>query len=80
MNPYELYAFIYDFAPKYIGGINSFIVNDIPDTNSAYFIESSKDDIFLSKEDDIIIPWQCNSDTEVGGLYSYVFNIASKCY
>ena len=66
MNPYELYAFIYDFAPKYIGGINSFIVNDIPDTNSAYFIGSSKDDIFLSKEDDIIIPWQCNPDTEVG--------------
>lgn len=49
MNPYELYEFIYDFAPKYIGGINSFIVNDIPDTNSAYFIVSSKDDIFLSK-------------------------------
>lgn len=50
MNPYELYAFIYDFAPKYIGGINSFIVNDILDMNSAYFIGSSKDGIFYQKK------------------------------
>ena len=30
MSPYELYAFLYDFAPKYVGGIDSYIIKDLP--------------------------------------------------
>lgn len=52
MTPYELYAFIYDFAPKYIGGLDSYIVKDIPKSKSVYFIGGSKDDLFhLSHRD-----------------------------
>ena len=31
MTPYELHAFLYDFAPKYIGGIDSYIIKDLPE-------------------------------------------------
>lgn len=66
MSQYELCAFLYDFAPKYIGGIDSYIINDLPKSNSAYFIGASKDDSFLSTNSDIITPWQCNPETCVG--------------
>lgn len=41
MSQYELCAFLYDFAPKYIGGIDIYIINDLPKSNSAYFIGAS---------------------------------------
>lgn len=44
--PYELFAFLYDFAPKYIGGISSYIITNLPEPKGAYFIGGSKDDIF----------------------------------
>lgn len=68
MSPYELCAFLYDFAPKYIGGIDSYIIKDIPEPKSAYFIGSSKNDPFLSNNDDTITPWQCNPDTLAGDM------------
>lgn len=66
MSPYELCAFLYDFAPKYVGGIDSYIIKDIPVAKSAYFIGGSKDDAFLSEDEDVITPWQCNPDTMAG--------------
>ncbi|MBQ2847275.1 MAG: hypothetical protein IJC37_01085 [Clostridia bacterium] len=66
MSPYEFCAFIYDFAPKYIGGIDSYIVKDLPSAKCAYFIGGEKDDSFLTDEDNIITPWQCNPDTMAG--------------
>lgn len=66
MSPYELCAFLYDFAPKYIGGIDSYIVKNLPSAKSAYFIGGEKDDAFLTDEDNIITPWQCNPDTMAG--------------
>lgn len=69
MTPYELCAFLYDFAPKYIGGIDSYIVNnDLPAPKGAYFIGGHKDDSFLSDDSDIITPWQCNPDTRAGDM------------
>ena len=38
LSRYELYAFLYDFAPKYIGGTDSYIVKELPAPRSAYFI------------------------------------------
>ena len=68
MTPYELCAFLYDFAPKYVGGIDSYIVKDLPEPKSAYFIGGHKDDAFLSDEADTITPWQCNPDTRAGDM------------
>lgn len=68
LSPYELCAFLYDFAPKYIGGIDSYIINDLPDPKSAFFIGGSKDDKFLSSNSDAITCWQCNPDTRAGDM------------
>lgn len=66
MSQYEFCAFLYDFAPKYIGGINSYIINDLPRAKGAYFIGGTKDDAFLSEKQDIVIPWQCSPETLAG--------------
>lgn len=66
MSPYELCAFLYDFAPKYVGGVDSYIIQDIPSPKSAYFIGGSKNDVLLSSDEDTITPWQCNPDTMAG--------------
>ena len=66
MSPYEFCAFLYDFAPKYIGGVNSYIINNLPSAKGAYFIGGAKGDEFLSDENDIITPWQCNPETMAG--------------
>ena len=68
MSPYEFCAFLYDFAPKYIGGIESYIISDLPEPRSVYFIGGDKDDAFLSDSSSIITPWQCNPDTHAGDL------------
>lgn len=66
MSPYEFCAFLYDFAPKYVGGINSYIVKELPPAKSAYFIGGEKDDVFLTTEENVITLWQCNPETMAG--------------
>lgn len=68
LNNYELYAFLYDFAPKYIGGYERYIVNDLPDPATAYLIGGGKDDHYLSMESGVITPWQCHPDTKAGDM------------
>lgn len=68
MSPYELCAFLYDFAPKYIGGVDSYIKKDLPEPKSAFFIGGSKDDIFLEEKADVVTCWQCNPDVEAGDI------------
>lgn len=68
LSPYELCAFLYDFAPKYIGGIDSYIIKDLPEPKSAFFIGGSKDDIFLDENTDKVTCWQCNPDTRAGDM------------
>ena len=68
LTPYELYAFLYDFAPKYIGGVDSYIITDLPEPKAAYFIGGSKDDSFLENNEEHITPWQCNPETKAGDM------------
>lgn len=68
MSPCELCAFLYDFAPKYIGGFESYIIKELPEAKSAYFIGGAKNDAFLSDDNDIITPWQCNPETMAGDM------------
>lgn len=68
MSPYELCAFLYDFAPKYIGGIKSYIIEELPEPKSAYFIGGSKDDRFLTNDVNAVSCWQCNPDTCAGDM------------
>ncbi len=65
---YELYAFLYDFAPHYIGGTDSYIIKDLPAPRSAFFIGASKDDIFLADNHLEVTSWQCSPDTRVGDM------------
>lgn len=66
MTPYEFCAFLYDYAPKVIGGIDSYIIRDIPEPTSAFFIGGTKDDAFLSDDKDIIACWQCSPEAKPG--------------
>ncbi|MDD7292879.1 MAG: hypothetical protein PUG83_05160 [Clostridiaceae bacterium] len=68
LTEYEFMAFLYDFAPSYIGGTKSYIVDDLPEPKGAFFIGASADDDFLSNEADTITPWQCNVDTAAGDM------------
>jgi hypothetical protein len=65
---YEFCAFLYDFAVKYIGGMNSYIIKDLPEPRSAFFIGGSKSDKFLEENSDTITCWQCNPKTEAGDM------------
>lgn len=63
---FELYAFLYDFAPKYIGGISSYIIEDLPMPKGAFLIGGSKDNPYLSANS--ITLWQCSPDTAPGDM------------
>lgn len=69
-SPYELFAFLYDFAPKYIGGIDSYIISDLPEPKSAFFIGGGGDNADAVAEDnpEEICCWQCNPDTRAGDM------------
>lgn len=68
LSSYELYAFLYDFAPNYIGGCESYIIKDLPEPRSAYFIGGSKEDAFFSEGEPILVPWQCSPNTRAGDM------------
>ena len=68
LTPYELCAFLYDFAPNYIGGYKSFIIDDLPTPKAAYFIGGAKADQELAENTDTITAWQCNEDTRAGDM------------
>ena len=67
---FELLAFLYDFAPKYIGGIDSYIIKDLPEPKSAFFIGGGGDNDDATAEDypDEICCWQCNPETRAGDV------------
>lgn len=68
LTPYELCAFLYDFAPKYIGGLSGYLIRELPKPRSAFFVGGSKEDFFLSDRPDTVTPWQCNPDTRAGDM------------
>lgn len=68
MSPYELYAFLYDFAPKYVGGIDSYIIKNLPEPKSVFFIGGSKNDASIKNNPNTIACWQCNPDTRAGDM------------
>lgn len=68
MSHYELYAFLYDFAPQYIGGADSYIIKNLPEAKSAFFVGGSESDIFYSENPDAVTPWQCSPDTLAGDM------------
>lgn len=67
MSPYEFCAFLYDFAPKYVGG-TSYIMQELPEPKSAYFIGAPKEADDLVAEKNIVTIWQCNPDTRAGDM------------
>lgn len=68
LSVYELCAFLYDFAPSYVGGIKSYIVEELCEPKNAYFIGGTKSDRHYSSDPTSITIWQCNPDTRVGDM------------
>lgn len=68
LSPYELCAFLYDFAPKYIGGTDSYIIKNLPEPKGAFFIGGSKDDALTLSNQNTVRLWQCNPDTLAGDM------------
>ena len=68
LSPYELLAFLYDFAPKYLGGIDSYIIKDLPEPKSAYCIGGNANDAFNTASPNQITAWQTNPDTRAGDM------------
>ena len=70
--PFEFFAFLYDFAPKYIGGINSYIVKEeeLPVPKSAFFVGGGGNNADALAEDNSneITVWQCNPETRAGDM------------
>ena len=68
--PFELWAFLYDFAPKYVGGVDSYIISDLPEPKSAFFIGGGgrNGDAFAEDDPDHIMRWQCNPNTRAGDM------------
>ena len=67
---FELCAFLYDFAPKYVGGIDSYIIKELPEPKSAFFVGgggANGDEISEDNENGIHW-WQCSPDTRAGDL------------
>ena len=67
---YELCAFLYDFGPSYVGGIDSYIIRDIPAPKAAFFVGGGGDNSDAEAENDekLIERWQCSPDTRAGDL------------
>lgn len=67
---YEFCAFLYDFAPKYIGGKDSYIIHDLPEPRSAFFVGGGGNNEDATAEDDpnTVSFWQCNPATRAGDL------------
>lgn len=68
MSLYELCAFLYDFAPQYIGGVNSYIIQDLPEPKSVFLTGGAQEDEKLSENSASICRWQCSPDTRAGDL------------
>ena len=68
MSSAELYAFLYDFAPKHIGGVKSYLVDKLPEPKSAFFIGGDVANRFIADNPDTVTLWQCNPDTRVGDM------------
>lgn len=68
LSTYELYAFLYDFAPNYVGGTDSYLIKELPTPSSAYFIGADQNDQSLSQNKDEVTIWQCNPDTRAGDM------------
>ncbi len=69
LSPFELCAFLYDFAPKCLGGIDYIIPFDqLPEPKAAYFIGSSPKDTLYSSKTDWITPWQTNPEARAGDM------------
>jgi len=67
---YDFCAFLYDFAPQYIGGKDSYIIEKLPEPKSAFFVGGGGDnaDATAENEPNKISYWQCNTNTRAGDL------------
>lgn len=68
LSPYELCAFLYDFAPNYVGGSKSFLIEQLPHPKNFFCIGGSEDDFFLKNKQSDSICWQCDPDALAGDM------------
>ena len=65
---YDFCAFLYDFAPQYIGGKDSYLIDKLPEPKSAFFVGGGGANADAMAEDkaDSICFWQCNTNVRAG--------------
>ncbi|WP_300785857.1 hypothetical protein [uncultured Desulfovibrio sp.] len=68
LSPYELCAFLYDFAPNYVGGSKSFIIEQLPHPQNFFCTGGSEDDFFLKNKQSDSICWQSDPDALAGDM------------
>lgn len=66
LNPYELCAFLYDFAPKFLGRESEIL----PEPTNIWLCGGAKDDypFLLNASSENIYSWQGNEDTKKGDI------------
>ena len=66
----EFCAFLYDFAPHYIGGVDSYIIKNLPEPKAAYFVGGGGNNADAEAENYVgeIMHWQCNPATRAGDM------------
>ena len=50
----EFCAFLYDFAPHYIGGVDSYIIGELPEPKAAYFVGGGGNNADAEAENDVM--------------------------
>ncbi|MGN0457447.1 MAG: hypothetical protein ACI4IL_00555 [Eubacterium sp.] len=78
MTAFEFLAFLYDYAPKLVGGTD-YIINTLPEPKSAFFIGAQRNDAFFSTDKNWITPWQCNAETRAGDLLVMYMRYPDSC-
>lgn len=68
LSPFELCAFLYDFAPNCLGGKSNYIINELPEPKNVFFIGAAPDDIFLTNDAEQVVCWQGNPDSLAGDV------------
>ena len=77
----ELCAFLYDFAPKSLGGTNwAADPNSLPEPTAAFLIGGSAEDLALNGPgDNGIAVWQCSPDAVVGDAVMFYLTSPDSC-
>jgi hypothetical protein len=69
MTPYELHAFLYDYAPKTCSARKKNFKWQAAKSQTIYLMSMERYDDFFSDKSDAVIPWHCAPETHPATVY-----------